>query len=128
MQLRFALICLLTMFFGCGPPRLYDERSLTLEIGEIRTLAIDPQEMEQTIEVVASSADGPFHVHIYHQEHEEQIERSLTFGKPAEHVIASQENTQETTLEAAIRPKKTAIIRFYPAARKQMTVNVTLSN
>lgn len=128
MQLRFSLICVVTIVLGCVPPRLSDERSLTLEIGEIRTLAIDPLDVEQTIEIVASSADGPFDVHIYHQEHEAQIERSLTLGKFAEHVIASHENTQETRLEATIQPKKTAIIRFYPSARKQTTVNVILSN
>ncbi|MBI83193.1 MAG: hypothetical protein CMJ81_08360 [Planctomycetaceae bacterium] len=128
MQLRFALICVVTIVLGCVPPRLSDERSVTLEIGEIRTLAIDPLDVEQTIEVVASSADGPFDVHIYHQEHEAQIERSLTLGKPAKHVIASHENTQETRLEATIQPEKTAIIRFYPRARQQTTVNVSLSN
>ncbi len=128
MNLRFALICALTTLLGCGVPRLSDERSLTLEIGEIRTLAIDPLDVEQTIKVVASSSDGPFDVHIYPQEHEAQIERSITLGKPPKHVIASRENTRETTLEATIPPNKEAIIRFYPAARKQTTVNVTLSN
>ena len=79
MQLRFALICVLTMFLGCDPPRLYDERSRTLEIGEIRTLAIDPQEMEQTIEVVASSADGPFHVHIPNARRKRTVSLNLDY-------------------------------------------------
>ena len=128
MNLRLALICVLIMLFGCGPPPLSDERTLVLEIGEIRTLAIDPLEMEQTITVAANSPDGPFDVHIYLQEHEEQIERSITLGKAAENVIASHENTQEAMLEAMIPPNKEAIIRFYPTAREQTTVNITLSN
>jgi hypothetical protein len=128
MNLRFILIFVLSTLLGCGVPRLSDEHSLTLEIGEIRTLAIDPLGVEQTIKVVASSPDGPFNVHIYPQEYEAQIERSITLGKLPEHVIASSENTRETTLEATIPPDKEAIIRFYPAARKQITVNVTLSN
>ena len=34
MNLRFLLIFVLSAPLGCGPPRLSDERSLTLEIGE----------------------------------------------------------------------------------------------
>ena len=128
MHRTLATLALVPLAVGCGGYRLHDERVLTLEVGEIRTIAVAAVDVEQTIHIEARAAEATFDVHVYLPEHEEEIERSLTLGKPAENLLASAEGVTESTLSATIPAGKEAIVRLYPAERKQTTVNVVIAN
>ena len=112
---------------GCEA-RLQDQRSLTLEGGEIQTILIDAVDHEQTLKVVASSPDASIDVHIYLQEHEEDIERSITLGKQAENILAQSTASKQIDLQAIVPANKEAAVRFYTVARERVNVEVTISN
>ena len=118
---------LITILLGCEA-RLQDQRTLTLEIGEIQAIPISTVDHEQTLKVIASSPDAPIDVHIYLQEHEQDIERSITLGKQPENVLAQTSAAEQIDLEAIIPANKEAVVRFYTTGRQRANVEVTISN
>jgi len=120
-------VCMATLLCGCGP-RLSDQRDLTLEIGEIIAIPIDPISREQKIRVTASSPDAPIDVHVYLQENEEAIVRKITLGKPPENLLASQNDAEEIILEATVPAGKEVIVRLQPAGSKAAQVHLEITN
>ena len=118
---------LITILQGCAA-RLQDQRTLTLEKGEIQTILIPAVDREQTLKVITSSPDAPIDVHIYLQEHEQDIERSITLGKQPENVLAQCTAAEQIDLEAIIPVNKEAVVRFYTTGRQRANVEVTISN
>jgi len=128
MNSRSLLICsLIPILLGCED-RLQDQRSLTLEIGEIQSIQIPTVDREQTLKVVASSPGAPIDVHVYLQEHEEDIERSITFGKQPDNVLAQSDAAEQVELEATVPANKEAVVRFYTTEHKRANIEVTISN
>lgn len=125
----FRYFTLVTTFLlaGCSP-RLADERQVSLEVGEIKTIAVAAIGHPQTIHVSASSPGAPIHVHVYLPEHEEEIERMITFGKTPENVIASGSGAEQIRLDATIPASKEAIVRLAPAGRTAANVQLTITN
>jgi outer membrane lipopolysaccharide assembly protein LptE/RlpB len=121
------LVCMTTLLCGCGP-RLSDQRDLTLEIGQIRAIPIDPISREQKIKVSASSPDAPIDVHVYLQENEAAIVRMITLGKPPENLLASQSEAEQVLLEATVPANKEAIVRLQPSGRKAAQVHLEITN
>jgi hypothetical protein len=118
---------LITILLGCEA-RLQDQRTITLEIGEIQTILISAVDHEQTIKVIASSPDVPINVHIYLQENEQDIERSITLGKQPKNVLAQSIAVEQVELEAIVPANKEAVVRFYTTERQRTNVEVTISN
>jgi hypothetical protein len=118
---------LITILLGCEA-RLQDQRTITLEIGEIQTILISAVDHEQTIKVIASSPDVPINVHIYLQENEQDIERSITLGKQPKNVLAQSIAVEHIDLEAIVPANKEAVVRFYTTERQRTNVEVTISN
>jgi len=115
------------LLVGCGP-QLRDQRDVTLEIGEILAIPIDPISREQTIKVTASSPGAPLNVHVYLQEHETAIERKITLGKPPENLLANQNEVEQISLEAVVPANKEAIVRLQSASRKTANVHLQITN
>ena len=118
---------LISILLGCEA-RLQDQRTITLEIGEIQTILISAVDHEQTLKVIASSPDAIINVHIYLQENEQDIERSITLGKQPENVLAQSITVEQIDLEAIVPANKEAVVRFYSAERQRANVEVTISN
>ena len=118
---------LISILLGCEA-RLQDQRTITLKIGEIQTILISAVDHEQTLKVIANSPDAPIDVHIYLQEHEQDIERSITLGKQPENVLAQSTAVEQTDLEAIVPANKEAVVRFYTTERQRANVEVTVSN
>ena len=118
---------LISILLGCEA-RLQDQRTIILETGEIQTILISAVDHEQTIKVIASSPDAPINVHIYLQENEQDIERSITLGKQPENVLAQSITVEQVELEAIVPANKEAVVRFYTTERQRANVEVTISN
>ena len=112
---------------GCAP-QLADDRNVSLEIGEIKTVAVAPINREQTIRISARSPGAPISIHVYLPEHEEAIERKITLGKPPENLLASAEDVEEVELAAKVPANEEAIVRLQPASRKAANVHLTINN
>ena len=126
-QTIFLLGCLAILLVGCGP-QLSDQRDLTIEIGEIVAIPIDPISREQTIKVTASSPGAPLNVHVYLKEHEEAIERKITLGKPPENLLAHQNEVEQISLEAVVPANKEAIVRLQSASRQTASLHLAITN
>ena len=125
---RLLLSMWLLLFCGCGGPKLSDDREVSLEIGEIKTILLDSVSREQTITVKASSPGAPIDLHVYLPQYEEAIERKITLGKPPENLLASQVNAEEVSVSAVVPARQETVIRLQPAGRTAATVHLKISN
>ena len=126
-MIRLFSCLLLLSCCGCGGPRVLDDRELSLDIGEIKTIVLDSSSGEQTLTVVATSPGAPIHLHVYLPEHEEAIERKITLGKPPENLLASQESAEEISVRAVVPAHKEMVVRLQPAGRIAAVVHLTIS-
>ena len=112
---------------GCQP-RLADSRTLTLEVGEISVIVLDPVGKQQKIRVTAKSPGAPVSVYIYLNEHDAEVERKITLDKPTELIIASQVKSEDIALEATIPANQEAAVRVASGSRETATVDLSISN
>ena len=112
---------------GCRPTLSF-EKQYSLTPAEIITLPIDPIGVEQTIEVVATSADDArFAVHVYLAKDEEAAEREISTGAENDFSLAKSTDTNNAKLSAIIPANEEAGVRI-SAEGNAVTVNVAINN
>lgn len=126
LRLNFCLF-LFAVAVGCSPS-LNDQRSVSLEIGEIKTIAIAPINAAQTVKVTANSPGAPIDVHVYLAEHEDAVEQDITFGKEAADALAVAKQTEQASLTAEIPAGKEAMVRLYPSGGAPASVELHITN
>ena len=126
-HLNVLLLLAILICAGCAP-RLYDDREVTLEVGDIRTIVVDPVSRVQNVHVAASSPGAPVSVHVYLPEHEKAVERNITLGVPPEKVLAFEENSEKITLDVVVPANKKAIVRLQSAGRQPANVQLVINN
>ena len=112
---------------GCQPTLSF-EKQYSLTPADIMTLPIDPIGVEQTIEVVATSADdAQFSVHVYLAKDEDAAERAIATNAATDLILASTADTVSANLSAKIPANEGTVVRF-SAQGNSVTVNVAINN
>ena len=129
-RVRFGQFMLLFMAIACSgcTAQLNDQRTLTLEVGEIRTIVLAPVEREQIIKIAARSPDCPISVYVYLSENDEEVDRKITLGKPSDLILSSQTESEEIALEANIPANKEAMVRVASASPDKATVHLVITS
>ncbi len=112
---------------GCTP-RLFDQREVSLQLGEVVSIPIGAVGHEQPIRVTASSPDAPINLQVFLAKDEPHVERMLTLEKPTDKLLAYKENSEQITLEAIVPANEEVIVRLQPAGRHSAQVHLELSN
>ncbi len=128
MGLRFFCVTFLILTsLGCGPS-LNDERTVSLSVGEIRTIEFGPFEKDTLVYVTTESPGKPISVYVHLMEHYEDIDRDITFGKSPEDVIVGKVSTESASLQALIPANQEAAVRLYPVGNYAASVELKIHN
>lgn len=111
---------------GCGP-RVFDEREVSLEIGDIQPIVFGPFNKEQTVTITVSSPGAPISVYVYEREQREFVDYAISYGKEPENTLAGAPSTEDVTLTALIPADKEAEVRLQPTGQKPATVKLKIS-
>ena len=113
------------MVQGCQ--RLNEEQNVTLGVGEVKGLSIEPPRSEQKVTVTVTSSASPVDVYVVLDPNRAAVSQSLEKGMAPEasKVLASQKKVQEASLEATI-PAKTAYAVVLAGATKDTQVKLKI--
>lgn len=128
MQLRsMVALGIILWCSGCGP-RLLDEREVSLEVGEIKSIPFGPFKKELTATVSASSPGAPISVYVYDSEQQEHVDYAITYGREPEDTWAGVASTEDVTLTAEVPADKEAVVRLQLIGRVPANVKLKISN
>lgn len=123
---RFGVLCVCIILIAAGcQSRLKIEKTITLEVGQISTIEIDPPRYDQTI-AIAVSADVPVDVFVYLTKNQEAAERDINLAKKSDLILGSAEKVERGSVEARVpaKEKSTVMIR---SGTKGGSVKVTIA-
>jgi hypothetical protein len=123
------LVCLLAvpLLLAVGCQRLDKKTNVSLVVGDIKTINVDPPRSEQQVSVAISSP-VPVDVCIVTEGEQAAVQKTLEAGKrlDAAKVLASKERVENDTLPATV-PAKTGFTIFLYGARKATEVKVNIT-
>jgi hypothetical protein len=121
------LACLLAgAVLAADVPQLNDQRTVSVEVGEIRSVIYDALTGAITIKVEARSPGRPVHVYLVLEKDHKAAVESLGQGKRPDKLLASKEKTEDATLEAKV-PAKTAfaVLLLTAGGKAEVKLKVT---
>lgn len=121
-----ALMLLLGLLAGCRQ-KLDLERSLTVDVGDVQLIDIDPPRSEQKLTVTVTPSGAPVDVYVVAADDAEAAKQALLGNKKPSKPLASKlKVSKEETLEATI-PAKTGYAVILGNASKESKVSVKLT-
>jgi hypothetical protein len=97
-----------------------------MEPGDYKTFEMDPPRREQKVIITVTSSAAPVNVYLVAADDLQAATKAVEhFGKPA-NPLASQEKTQDATLEATI-PAKTGYAVLLAGATKETEVKIKIT-
>ena len=128
MQIRSMLaLSIILWCCGCGPG-LLDEREVSLELDDIKSIAFGPFNEEQTVTVTVSSPGAPVSVYVFEIDQTEFVDYAITYGKEPQKILAGTASTEDVTLTAVVPAGKEAVVRLQLTGRKPANVHLQISN
>ena len=128
MQIRSMLALGIVLWCcGCGQS-LLDEREVSLELDDIKSIAFGPFNKEQTVTVSASSPGAPVSVYVFESDQTEFVDYAITYGKEPQKILAGAASTEDVTLTAVVPADKEAVVRLQLTGRKPANVHLKISN
>ena len=104
--LAFGLILLAAA--GCQR-RLNVTEALSLDVGVVRSLEIDPPRYEQRV-TVAVETDGPVSAYLLLKKDEAAAQEALDKGRKPDHVLASWKGDSPGSLEGTVPANEVAVV------------------
>ena len=118
----WGLLALSVALAGCT--RVKDEKTVSVNPGEVKKLMIDPQKSDLKLTVTGHSADAPVNVCVVTQDDEEASMAPLTNGKAPPKALASALAGKDFNLEATLPAGKGGTVLL--AGDKKTQVQVTI--
>ena len=98
------------MIAGAGcQSRLKIEKTITLDVGQISTIEIDPPRYDQTIAVTVM-ADVPVDVFVYLTKNQDAADRDIDLAKKSDLILGSAEKVERGSVEARVPAKEKATV------------------
>ena len=121
-QGAWGLLVLLVVLAGCT--RVKDEKTVSIDPGEVKKLIIDPQKSDMKVTVTGHSADAPVNACLVVQDDEEASMTPLTNGQAPPKALASAIASKDFNLEATLPTGKGGVVLL--AGDKKTDVKVTI--
>ena len=118
----WGLLALTVVLAGCT--RVKDEKTVSIDPGEVKKLMIDPQKSDLKLTVTGHSADAPVNACLVTQDDEEASMPPLMSGKAPPKALASALASKDFNLEATLPAGKGGTVLL--AGDKKTQVQVTI--
>ena len=114
----WGLLPLVVVLAGCHFKKVEDEKTVSIDVGEVKKLIVDPQTSDLKLTVTGQSADAPVSACVVLQEDEEAAMLPLSQGKPPPKALASALASKDFTLEATLPSGKTGTVMLASGDKK----------
>jgi hypothetical protein len=129
MQIRSMLALGIVVIWCCGcGPRIVDERDVSLEVGDIKSILFGPFKKELTVTVSASSPGAPISVYVFASDQQEHVDYAITYSKEPQQTWAGVASTEDVTLTAVVPAGQEGVVRLQTVDRKPAQVHLKISD
>ncbi len=123
---RRSLCFLASAVLLAGCQKLDYEQTLKMEAGDVKSFPVDPPRSEQKVTVTVTSTIAPVNVYLVLEKDQEAALKALDHYQKPVNPLASQEKTQDATLEATV-PAKTGYVVLLAGATKDTEVKIKIT-
>jgi hypothetical protein len=128
MQIRSVLTLGIVLIWCCGcGPRIVDERDVSLEVGDIKSILFGPFKNELTATVSVSSPGAPISAYVFASDQQEHVDYAITYSKEPQNTWAGVASTEDVTLTAVVPAGQEAVVRLQTVDRKAAQVHLNIS-